>query len=290
MELTILYRGPLSSCNYACQYCPFAKRHETAAELRRDRAALERFVQWVADRREDRLAVFFTPWGEGLVRPWYRDALMRLTKLPHVAKAAIQTNLSCRLDWVGRCAVEKLGLWCTWHPGQVARRTFLEQCRALDDLGARYSVGIVGLPAGVYLWVNAYKDQPDYYTENEVRRWQEIDPLFAINNTRHPSLGRACRTGETVISVDGAGAVRRCHFIRQPLGNIYEPGWERALVPRPCTNATCGCHIGYVHLEHLRLERVFGGAGEGLLERIPAEAMRSGNDVPRAALREVFTP
>ena len=26
MNLSILYRGPLSSCNYACGYCPFAKR------------------------------------------------------------------------------------------------------------------------------------------------------------------------------------------------------------------------------------------------------------------------
>ena len=50
MSLSILYRGPLSSCNYACGYCPFAKRRETAAELARDRTALERFVAWVAAR------------------------------------------------------------------------------------------------------------------------------------------------------------------------------------------------------------------------------------------------
>ena len=36
--LRILYRGPLSSCNYGCPYCPFAKHHETAAELKVDRA------------------------------------------------------------------------------------------------------------------------------------------------------------------------------------------------------------------------------------------------------------
>jgi hypothetical protein len=44
LSLSILYRGPLSSCNYACGYCPFAKRRETAAELARDREALARFV------------------------------------------------------------------------------------------------------------------------------------------------------------------------------------------------------------------------------------------------------
>ena len=29
MNLSILYRGPLSSCNYGCEYCPFAKHRET---------------------------------------------------------------------------------------------------------------------------------------------------------------------------------------------------------------------------------------------------------------------
>jgi hypothetical protein len=70
-----------------------------------------------------------------------------------------------------------------------------------------------------------------------------------------------------VISVDGDGTMRRCHFVRTPLGNIYEPGFERALLPRPCTNETCGCHIGYVHMDELRLHEVFGA---GVLERIPA--------------------
>jgi MoaA/NifB/PqqE/SkfB family radical SAM enzyme len=145
----------------------------------------------------------------------------------------------------------------------------------------RYSVGVVGLKEhaeeiralreelspGVYLWVNAYKRVPGYYTEAEIRFLTSIDPLFPINNQRHPSEGRSCRAGESVISVDGDGTIRRCHFIRFPVGNLYEPGWEAALRPRPCTNATCGCHIGYVHMPHLGLDRVFG---DGILERIPA--------------------
>ena len=45
--ISILYRGPLSSCNYACGYCPFAKRRETREELAADARALGRFVDWV---------------------------------------------------------------------------------------------------------------------------------------------------------------------------------------------------------------------------------------------------
>lgn len=51
---------------------------------------------------------------------------------------------------------------------------------------------------------------------------------------------------------------------------IEEPGWEQALHPRPCTNQTCGCHIGYVHMDDLKLYDRFG---EGVLERIPAQSM-----------------
>jgi hypothetical protein len=106
-----------------------------------------------------------------------------------------------------------------------------------------------------------------------------IDPLFPVNNRRHPSLGRSCRAGRSVISVDGVGTVRRCHFIRAPLGNLYDPGIERVLAERPCTNATCGCHIGYVHLDELKLYEVFG---DGVLERIPAR-------LPAGAIRPDIT-
>ena len=113
MNLTILYRGPLSSCNYDCWYCPFAKRQESPADLSKDRAALERFTAWVEDHPRIGLRILFTPWGEALVRRWYQDALVRLTALPHVSRVAIQTNLSCPLNWVDACDKERLALWTT---------------------------------------------------------------------------------------------------------------------------------------------------------------------------------
>ena len=280
LDLSILYRGPLASCNYGCTYCPFAKKQESAAELRGDRDALERFVDWVAGRTGDRIGILFTPWGEALVHRAYQQALARLTRLPHVRRAAIQTNLSCRLDWVDDCDKERLALWTTYHPTEVQRPRFLAQCRDLERRGVRFSVGVVGLkehfaeiaalrrelPAHVYLWVNAYKRQETYYDADAVAWLTRIDRLFPLNNQRHASRGKSCRAGASVVSVDGAGVLRRCHFVPTPLGNIYEPGWEAALGERPCPNATCGCHIGYVHLDELKLHETFG---PGVLERIP---------------------
>jgi MoaA/NifB/PqqE/SkfB family radical SAM enzyme len=281
LRLSILYRGPLSSCNYGCDYCPFAKRRETARELAEDRRALARFVDWVVDRPPgDRIAILFTPWGEALNRRWYREALVRLSHRPVVERVAIQTNLSAPLDWVEAADSSRLAFWATFHPSEVERGRFLDRCRDLDRLGFKYSVGMVGLrehrleaetlrqelAPEVYLWINAYKRLPGYYHEDDIQHFEAIDPLFPVNNRRHPSLGRPCRAGRQVVSVDGTGTIRRCHFIPEPIGNLYEPGFEAALVERNCTNASCGCHIGYVHLDHLELGRVFG---PGILERIP---------------------
>lgn len=281
--LSILYRGPLSSCNYGCEYCPFAKRRETREELEFDAKQLSRFVDWVEQQSELRtLSIFFTPWGEAMIRPWYQQAIIRLSNMAHIAKVAIQTNLSANVDWLETCRRDRVGLWCTYHPSEVSRNKFLQRCQELDRLQISYSVGMVGLKEHadeienlrrelsphVYFWINAYKRVVEYYSPDELMAFQSIDPLFGLNNTRHVSQGMPCRTGNEVISVDGEGTIRRCHFVQTAIGNIYDTDWQSALQERPCPNATCGCHIGYVHLKHLELESIFG---KELLERIPSK-------------------
>lgn len=298
MDLTVLYRGPLASCDYDCPYCPFAKRRDSREQLRADRAALERFTAWAAEQSDDRISVLFTPWGEGLVRSWYRRALVELARLPHVRRVAIQTNLSGRTQWLaaaGSAGRDKIALWCTYHPGQTPYERFLARCGELTSLGIRHSVGVVGLddhldearrlrsalPEEVYLWVNAAEGHT--YTDAEAERWTEIDPLFPYSRHPHRSAGLPCRTGESVISVDGDGTVRRCHFVRAKLGNLYDGSYRGALGPRACPLAVCDCHIGYVHLETLPLYDVFAG---GVLERIPAQpVVLRGMTVPEFAGR-----
>ncbi len=276
----ILYRGPLSSCNYACTYCPFAKSRNTRRELADDARRLERFVDWVVGR-EERIAILFTPWGEALIRRHYQQAFVRLSNAENVSKVAAQTNLSSRLDWLGQCDLQSTALWATWHPSQTTLEEFVGRTEELDAIGVRYSVGVVGLKEHfdgigrlrarlrpeVYLWVNAFKRRPDYYTATEIEQLREVDPLFSVNNTRHPSLGQSCRAGSTSFTVDGGGDVRRCHFVTAPIGNIFgSRGVEGALAERPCPNETCGCHIGYVHLDRLGQYEIYG---DGLMERIP---------------------
>lgn len=279
--LTVLYRGPLSSCNYGCAYCPFAKRHETNAEHEADAQALERFLHWAMAREHAPLRVFFTPWGEALTQPRYHRAVIRLSHAAHVQKVAVQTNLSARLDWLEEANVSKVGLWATFHPEWTTLERFLGQTEVLRRLGVRFSVGVVAFPEHreaiarlrealspeIYVWLNAVKKLAGTYDEGTLAFFDAVDPHFRTNLVPHASRGLSCQAGHTVISVDGDGTAKRCHFIEQPLGNVYDADFESALRPRACTNATCGCHIGYVHLDSLKLGEVYG---DGLLERIPA--------------------
>lgn len=276
----ILYRGSLSSCNYACGYCPFAKTANTRDELRVDEGQLDRFAAWVAGQHQ-RIGILMTPWGEALVHDYYRRTMVALSQLPHVYRVAVQTNLSAPVDDFSAADRDTLALWTTFHPAQTTLARFLARCRELDAACVRYSVGVVGLRdhftaieelrgalrEEVYLWINAVKHEPDYYRPDEIARLRAVDPYFHWNLSDYASLGKPCAAGETTFTVDGAGDVRRCHFVKEVIGNIHDPDFERCLTARQCPAKTCGCHIGYIHRPVLGLADLYG---PGLLERIPA--------------------
>ncbi len=75
-----------------------------------------------------------------------------------------------------------------------------------------------------------------------------------------------------MVCADGDGTVRRRHFVRTALGDLYDGSYRQAPRPRPCPLAVCDRHTGYVHLETRPLYDVFAG---GVLERVPA-ALPSG--------------
>ncbi|PJK12708.1 radical SAM protein [Lysobacteraceae bacterium NML120232] len=279
--LSVLYRGSLSSCSYACDYCPFAKTDNSAAELARDAAELARFVDWCA-HWPGPLRVLFTPWGEALVQPHYREAMIRLSQLAHVRRVAAQTHLGIPVRWLDEVNPASFALWCTWHPSQAPLHAFLRRCDALLQRGLRFSVGMVAmpehypaltalrtaLPAEVPVWLNAY-DQRDanYYRADEVRWLSGIDADFEYSLNPPPSRGAPCHAGQEVISVDGAGNARRCHFVPTSIGNLYDGSLRLADAPGACPNACCDCFIGYVHRADLPLAARYG---EGRLERISA--------------------
>lgn len=279
MRWNILYRGSLTSCNYSCTYCPFGKTKNTKAELSQDAKELQKFQSWV-ENREEEIGVLITPWGEGIIRSYYQKAMTELSHSKNVYKIAIQTNLSCSLDWMNEVNKKTFALWTTFHPTQISVEKFLEKCAKLDEMNISYSVGFVGfkedfealeelrkgLNEDVYLWVNANKKEANYYSTEDIEFVESIDSLFRWNLSYHPSFGKECKAGNTTFSIDGEGNMTRCHFIKKKIGNIYEENFDQKLKPQLCSNQTCGCHIGYVHMNEHQLDKVYG---DGILERIP---------------------
>jgi hypothetical protein len=256
------------------------KHTESRAEHQCDAVALEKFISWVESRAAP-TNVFFTPWGEALIRSRYQKAVQRLSHAANLEKVVVQTNGSWGLRWLEAVNLEKLALWITFHPSETGIAKFVSRVKELLTLGVRFSVGAVGireniglleqlrnaLPPEIYLWINAFDRRgQDCYNPEMLERLSNIDPYFALNLERYKSRGQMCHAGRTVISVDGLGIARRCHFIETPIGSIYDPDFEEKLLPKPCTRAICDCHIGYVHLEKLGLYEVFA---DGILERIP---------------------
>ncbi|NET37490.1 MAG: radical SAM protein [Cyanothece sp. SIO1E1] len=277
--LTILYRGPLESCNYDCSYCPFAKKKNTREELAFDRACLLKFENWISQQDRE-ISLLFTPWGEALIRKYYQESLVRLSWLPNVKKVCIQTNLSCPLAWTAKANPKTFALWTTFHPTETTVDKFIGQCQQLVENNIHFSVGIVGkkenfsfiqtlkdqLPPTIYFWVNAYKRQANYYSATEQDWLQKIDPLFSFNNTIYETRGKGCEAGESSLSIDGEGNVTRCHFIKEHLGNIYQQSLDSMLRVRSCTNDCCRCYIGYINLKELDLSSIYS---DRILERIP---------------------
>ncbi|MCH8621213.1 STM4011 family radical SAM protein [Undibacterium sp. TS12] len=284
MSLKVIYRGHLTDCNYSCEYCPFAKEKNSREMQALDRKDLDRFVAWVEQNSSAArpMEIFITPYGEALVRKWYQEAMIRLSHLPHVSKVAAQTNLAWNTQWLSRCNVQTTALWTTYHPDFVSEDKFAGKCEELRAMQIRHSVGVVGLqqhfakiaslrqrlPDSTYMWVNAYKREANYYTDQDISFLEGIDHLFRLNLPWYESMGKPCKAGDEIVSIEGNGDLFRCHFIKTRKGNIFTDPLDSMLKKEVCTKATCHCHIGYIHLDHMKSEQVYGS---GLLERIPVK-------------------
>ena len=164
-----------------------------------------------------------------------------LTRMPHVRKAAIQTNLSCKLDWVDACDRTGSPSGATFHPREIDRETlpgevprtgsprrplqrrrgrpqgtprrdrrpFAASCRRTSTSGST--------PTSASRTITP----PEMVSSSTAHR-----PAVPDQHPLPPQPGRAMPGRATVISVDGDGTVRRCHFIREPIGNLYAPDFE----------------------------------------------------------------
>lgn len=285
MSLLVLFRTRLEWCNYTCGYCPWnaTVRRVEADAFREDEARLHAVLRRVSEL-PDPVEFFITPRAEYLVLPYWRDAVAFLLGLPHVERVTIQTNLSFDLEpFLARVDASKLALWTTYHPTEVAEREREELFRKWEVLrrrGILFSVGVVGtrenlspmhelrarLAPDVYVWVNAYKREANYYSEEELQEIRAVDPYFDMNNQHYASLGQPCTAGQRAVYLDDEGDLRRCFFVGEVIGNLYRDGWVTLDAPLGCPKSTCHCYVGQMHVVDLDFRSVYG---KNLAVRIP---------------------
>jgi MoaA/NifB/PqqE/SkfB family radical SAM enzyme len=285
MTLLVLFRSRLEWCNYTCHYCPWnAERTRVAAEeFRADARRVARLVERVAELPRP-VEFFITPKAEYLVLPHWREAVARLCALAHVERVTVQTNLSFDVAaFLDTLDARKLALWTTYHPtevGEAAREALFAKWQLLLERGVPFSVGIVGtrdnlaeaerlrgrLDRRVYLWVNAYKREAEYYSADDLARLRRIDPWFDLNNQHYPSLGQPCTAGQRAVYLDDEGDLRRCFFVGEVIGNLFTDGWRTLEAPLGCPVRTCHCYVGHMHVVDLDFRGVYGNY---LAARIP---------------------
>lgn len=285
MSLLVLFRSRLEWCNYTCHYCPWnatlnrVGRDDFADDERRVRRVIARVAELPRP-----VEFFVTPKAEYLVLPYWREAVARLTHLPQVSRVTVQTNLSFDVAaFLGEVDPGKVAFWTTFHPTEVpadAIETLHSRWELLRRHGVPFSVGLVGtrdnlthlealrrrLPPDVYVWVNAYKREADYYTPDDLDRIRAVDPWFDLNNQHFPSLGRPCTAGQLAVYLDDEGDLRRCFFVGKVIGNLFRDGWTTLPDAEACPNATCHCYVGHMHIPELDFRGVYG---RDLAVRIP---------------------
>lgn len=210
--------------------------------------------------------VFIAPYGEALIHPWYWEALARLTLASSMQAAGCQTNLSfavkemlCTFYSCGG-EIQKLRLWCTFHPSMTSVDHFATQCELLMEENISFCVGAVGdpgelthilqlrrrLPHSVYLWINPMDGLDRSYEKEEIEAFSQIDPWFlpGLNGFCADWPGSRCSCGKDTLFLNDRGDLFLCNRNRRRVGNLYQ---KSLALPeeRFCSAPRCDCYLAY---------------------------------------------
>lgn len=277
MGKQFFYRGYLTSCNYACGYCPFSKRRMTEEQRRKDQEALEQFVCQMEAETEEH-ALLIVPYGEALIQEYYWVAMARLSQIPSEEYVGCQTNLSFPVEKMlsvyeaSGGEKQKLRLWCTFHPSMTTVEAFVGQCQELEQADIAYCVGAVGnpdeifwiqelrkkLPEHVYVWINQMDGRKKKYTEEEIQRFQEIDPYFPLELRHYPADSSKCRKSvfqeadgsRYFCNLHAAQTGKACHDLlasqtEEKCHTLSHPREEEGYTNSVCKRRECSCYLAY---------------------------------------------
>lgn len=279
----IYYRGKLNSCNYTCSYCPFGKKSHRPSTAQ-DRQAWNRFITAIEQWKGETLQLFVIPYGEALIHRYYREGIVRLAALPHVAGISCQTNLSFLADeWLSELRAipalrGKIRIWASFHPEMTTVERFAGQLHRLCKEGIQVCAGAVGNPSAknvlnelrkalspeIYLFINAMQGLKSPLSDEDVRFFTRLDNLFEYDLHNAPAQWEHCASGRTSCFIDWKGNIFACPRSKVKIGNLYRN--QTLDTSLPCRRKVCDCYIAFSNLTNHPLRRVMG---EGAFWRIP---------------------
>lgn len=268
----VYYRGMIDFCNYACSYCPFAKKRSSEEKIEKEKASLQQLYDRV--RKMQEVELMFTPYGEALVHDFYQEELIRFAKLPNVRAVGIQTNLSLDSEKFLlkiKGPSDKIKFWATYHCEYANLDHFAEKANQLSKK-LELSVGMVAsgenldeirilrrrLSPEIYLWLNAMDKRKYSFSKEQIMRHCEIDPMFIyeFRQGREKSLHpfARCRSYDHLY-IDNGICSSNCFFKK------------KRLISEDCNDhKRCDCYLGYSNFTKTPVANFFGS---GLTFRVP---------------------
>lgn len=302
---TIYYRGLLKFCNYRCGYCPFSKTPFSEKQIKKDQDALAKFCDGIRDGED--LGIMFLPYGEALIHSYYIQQIGQLSSRDNIRFVACQTNLSFDVDRFVQSVMrlDKIKLWCSFHPSQTTLEQFLGQCQKLLDNQIDFCVGAVGVPEEleaishlrskldprIYLWINNMDGKKRRYTDAEIAGFSRIDPLFKWELARLKARPNQCRAGMDSVFADGKGDLSACNISRVNIGNLYRGGWPAMAADdgnreQICKARYCDCYLAYSRRTEFMALNLFKDDGVYRIPRPDQELLPK--KTPPDSIRAVF--
>lgn len=257
----LYYRGSLDYCNYSCNYCPFSKNKCSDLKLEKDKERLLKFITFIKSKNSDKpISIFFVPYGEALIFPWYQEAIIELSKLKFISFISIQTNLSLDVESFLKklskksANLKKIKIWASFHPSMIDCFSFSKKVNFLNDF-LDVCVGSVAIKSNlkhlntlrdllkpdIYLWLNRLNQGRFKYSNDEISIFKQIDPLFNYELNFYKS--KDCIAGKENFFINSNGDAKACAISKNKLFNIY----ENELKPKEilCKRKTCDCYLAY---------------------------------------------
>lgn len=265
----IYYRGRLDFCNYSCYYCPFSKNKYDKNTIKEDKVYLDRFYDFIIENPNIE-NILFIPYGEILIHDYYIEYISKISRLGNIQNIGIQTNNSFSTNRLleifesEKGNIEKLNLWCSYHPYEVEEDIFIDKILELRKNKIKFSVGTVGnpkmkdklynfrkkIPDDIYLWINEMDGRKKEYEKDDIDYFKFIDPYFQLELNKPMANITKCYGGKTRLFINYKLIMQPCNISRTVVKDNIS-----------CKSKKCDCYLAYSNRDDIKILKRYKNRG-----------------------------